>query len=314
MARICTKAQAEITFLQLEKKILHKLERFFPQVDSNRTIRRFLERKFRIITESYKNMPAVPAPAQKTDASEPAAIWVFWWQGYDDAPPLVKKCIDSIRLHAGNHPVILLTQENCKAYAELPEYVWEKLENRQITLTHFSDILRMKLLSAYGGLWCDATMFVSKDIPEDYFKKPFFTIHYPTSTSAITSGKWTGFCQYARQGFLLHQYCLDIFLAYWKTYGKLIDYFFIDYLVAHAYEQIPAIHESIDSIPENNVGVKMLDRLFYEPYNADRYEQVLKDSVFHKLNWKRSYPEKDADGKETNYWHFMRAYLFPKTM
>lgn len=313
MARICTKVQVEITFLQLEKKILHKLERFFPQIDSSCTIRRFLERKFRIITESYKNMPAVPAPAQKTDDSKPAAIWVFWWQGYDDAPPLVKKCIDSIRLHAGNHPVILLTQENCKAYAEFPEYVWEKFENGQITLTHFSDILRMKLLSVYGGLWCDTTIFVSKDIPEDYFKKPFFTIHYPTSTSAITLGKWTGFCQYAQQGFLLHRYCLDIFLTYWKTYGKLIDYFFIDYVVAHAYEHIPAIHESIDSIPKNNVGVKLLDRLFYEPYDANRYEQVLENSVFHKLNWKRNYPEKDADDKETGYGHFMQTYLFPET-
>ncbi len=307
MAHIFTKAQAEIAFLQLKKKLLHKMERFFPQIDSNCTIHRFLERNFKTLTESYKKMPAVPAATQKAEMSRPATIWVFWWQGYDDAPPLVKKCIDSIRLHAGNHSVILLTSENCKSYAELPEYVWEKLENRHITLTHFSDILRMKLLSVYGGLWLDATVFVSNDIPEGCFTKPFFTIHYPTSTSTITSGKWTGFCQYARQGFLLHNYCLDIFLAYWNTYSTLIDYFFIDYVVAHAYEHIPAIHEAIDSVPENNAGVKLLDRLFYEPYNADTYEQVLESAVFHKLNWKRNYPEKGTDGKETCYQHFMQS-------
>lgn len=306
MARIFTKAQVKITCLQLKKKILYKLERFFPRIDSNRTIYRFLERNFTVLTESYKKMPVVSSMAQATDGSESAAIWVFWWQGYDNAPPLVKKCIDSIRLHAGNHPVILLTQENCKQYAELPEYIWEKTESGIISLTHFSDILRMKLLSAHGGMWLDATVFVSEDIPKAYFQQDFFTIKYPSSKSAITKGRWTGFCQAAKQGSLLHRFCLDVFLAYWNTYSKLIDYFFIDYVVAYAYAYIPAVHTTVDAVSENNIGVHELDRLFFLPYSADTYEQAMRSAVFHKLNWKRNYPEKAETDEPTAYRHFMQ--------
>ena len=88
-------------------------------------------------------------------------IWIFWWQGYDTAPLLVKKCIDSIIKNAGNHPVILITKENWKNYADIPDYIIEKVEKGIITLTHFSDILRMSLVSEHGGLWLDATIFVS---------------------------------------------------------------------------------------------------------------------------------------------------------
>ncbi len=38
-------------------------------------------------------------------------IWICWWQGIDQAPSIVKKCVDSIRKHAGNHKVIIITDK-----------------------------------------------------------------------------------------------------------------------------------------------------------------------------------------------------------
>lgn len=305
MESISVKAQAEIALCRLQKKALSLLRRFFRRIDSDRVIHRFCRRHFQSIADIYRDKPFLER--EQTAESECAAIWVFWWQGYDGAPPLVRRCIDSIRLHAGGHPVVLLTRENCRTYATLPEYVFEKVMSGRISLTHLSDILRMSLLATHGGLWLDATIFVSQDIPEVYFQMPLFTVRYPTSPSTITKGRWTGFCQAAKQGCLLHRYCLDVFLAYWRTYNSLIDYFFIDYVIAQAYEQIPSVREAIDSIPENNTGIKLLDRLFFRPYRADEYEQVLCDSVFHKLNRKRAYPEKDGNGMTTHYGHFMRG-------
>lgn len=305
MGRISVKAQAEITFLRLEKKALSLLKRFFHRIDSDRVIHRFCRRHFQSIADIYRDKPFLER--EQTAESECAAIWVFWWQGYDGAPPLVRRCIDSIRLHAGGHPVVLLTRENCQTYAALPEYIFEKVRSGRISLTHFSDILRMSLLAAHGGLWLDATIFVSQNIPEAYFQMPLFTVRYPTSPSTITKGRWTIFSMAAKPGSILFQYCLGVSLAYWKAYSKPVDYFFTDYVIAQAYEQIPSVREAIDSIPENNTGIKLLDRLFFRPYRADEYEQVLRDSVFHKLNRKRAYPEKDGNGMTTHYGHFMRG-------
>ena len=39
---------------------------------------------------------------------------------------------------------------------------------------HFSDLLRCILLSLYGGLWFDASVFLTGDIPSYIFKSDFF--------------------------------------------------------------------------------------------------------------------------------------------
>ena len=49
MGRISVKAQAEITFLRLEKKALSLLKRFFHRIDSDRVIHRFCRRHFQSI-------------------------------------------------------------------------------------------------------------------------------------------------------------------------------------------------------------------------------------------------------------------------
>ncbi|MCF2684365.1 capsular polysaccharide synthesis protein, partial [Faecalicatena contorta] len=34
-----------------------------------------------------------------------APIWIFWWQGEDEAPELVRYCIESVKRNAGTHQV-----------------------------------------------------------------------------------------------------------------------------------------------------------------------------------------------------------------
>lgn len=103
-------------------------------------------------------------------------IWVCWLQGEENAPLLVQRCIKSIKKNCGQHPVIIITNENFKQYVDIPDYVLEKTKSKIITYTTFSDILRMALLKKYGGMWIDATFYLSQKIPEEYFKYSFFTL------------------------------------------------------------------------------------------------------------------------------------------
>lgn len=294
----------KLFFLILKKKILHRLSKFLKFIDENTVMVSFIEKDFSEIIEEYKSRSSEQSSQKDEKKEADGRIWIFWWQGYKNAPEIVKKCISSAEKNAGTHPVILLTKENWQEYAYIPEYITRKVENGAISLTHFSDILRMVLLAEHGGLWLDATIFVSKEIPEYCFELPYFSIHYETSTSKISKGKWTGFCQAGQKKSIIHSFCRDIFFSYWKKYNKLIGYFFIDYVMLAGYNNIPEFKKLVDAIPFNNQGVKELDRHFNDEFSSEIFSSLLENSVFFKLNWKREYKEK-TDGKQTIYSWFM---------
>ena len=295
----------KIFFLIIRKKILNRLSRFFKFINSDKVILNFIRNDFSAVIEKYKNHAEEKIFYEKEKLAENTGnIWIFWWQGYEAAPLLVKKCIGSITKNAKNHPVVLITKENWKNYADIPDYVIEKVKKGIITFTHFSDILRMILISTHGGLWLDATNFVSREIPDYGFELQYFSIHYETSTSKIAKGKWTGFCQSGQKNSLIHSFCRDVFFSYWKKYNKLIDYFFIDYVMLAGYKNIPGFKKLIDELPLNNQGIKELDKHFNDEYSMEYLNNILAQSTFFKLNWKRDY-KKEINGKKTLYGYFL---------
>lgn len=298
----------KIFFLIFIKKILNRLSRYFKSIDANSVIVKFIEKDFKEIIEKYKKNTCSPAVAEIKEIAErsktEAIIWVFWWQGYEAAPVLVKKCIESVRKNAGTHTVILLTKDNWQTYADIPEYIIKKVSEGNISLTHFSDILRMALLADHGGLWLDATIFVSQSIPDYCFTLPYFSIHYKDSSSKITQGRWTGFCQGACRNSIIQCFCRDIFFEYWKKYARLADYFFIDYTMLCGYKNIPAFKQLVDSVPLNNEGIKELDLHFSDTFSKEKYESILENSTFFKLNWKRIY-KTENNGQKTFYSCFL---------
>ena len=91
-------------------------------------------------------------------------IWVCWWQGEEKMPDVVKICYRSIKIMSGKHPVVLITDYNCKDYVKLPQFIWDKYAAGVISRTHLSDILRFYLLKEYGGIWMDITNFITVTI------------------------------------------------------------------------------------------------------------------------------------------------------
>ena len=54
-------------------------------------IDRFLYDENRDIIEEYKNEKHTGP-----DIAKDCPIWILWWQGYDNAPEIVKECIDRL--------------------------------------------------------------------------------------------------------------------------------------------------------------------------------------------------------------------------
>jgi len=109
----------------------------------------------------------------------PRRIWILWFQGIINAPHIVKKCVGSwVKLNPG-WEVIILDNSNVSKYVDLdiPENVIDR-----ISLAHRSDLVRIQLLSKYGGVWADATTLCVKPLDEwidDYSISGFFSFYKP---------------------------------------------------------------------------------------------------------------------------------------
>ena len=252
----------------------------------------------------------VRTPPGVEGESESAPIWSVWWQGEENAPEIVKMCFASIRKHRRQHPFRVITRENYQEYIELPEYIIEKSRSGVIRLTHLSDIVRVCLLSQYGGLWLDSTIFAAGTIPDEIFGSDYYSIKqgFDPKSHAVTQGRWASFCQAARKGSPLCGVALDIQLKYWEKQSSLIDYILIDYAFELAYEELPECRRLLDSIPVNNRGVESLRPLLSSPWNAEAFKKLTADTQFFKLTWKHPF-NKMRFGRETFYGHLTKSLL-----
>ncbi len=86
----------------------------------------------------------------------PKKIWLLWLQGEQQAPPLVRCCLEQWRQKNPGWQVILLDRRNLEQFIQLqlPPSRLSKL-----TSQHQSDLIRLALLEQHGGVWADATTF-----------------------------------------------------------------------------------------------------------------------------------------------------------
>lgn len=156
----------------------------------------YLKTRYKDIIDKYKNDPNLTVPAQNIPADCP--YWVFWYQGEKQMPDIVKACVASLRRHAGKHPVHVLDKDNFTDFVHFSDTIMRKVKDKQMTLIHFSDLLRNRLLTQHGGIWFDSTLYLTGEFCQQAFTLPYFTLKaHPTrlQTFFIGNSCWTGFCQ-----------------------------------------------------------------------------------------------------------------------
>ena len=156
-------------------------------------------------------------------------------------PQLVLRCYESIIHNCNNHDVNLITKNNYADYVDIPDYLVEKLNNGSITITHFSNILRVVLLNKYGGCWIDATIYVSSQIPEEVFTCSVYSRKISESTiydlKNVSQGRWSAYLLAGHKGSVLFKWLQEFLFHYWENHNTLIDYFLIDDAIAIGVEK-----------------------------------------------------------------------------
>lgn len=218
--------------------------------------------------------------------SRECPIWIFWWQGLKNAPLIVQDCIRSIYKYRGKHIVVIIDKYNYKKYTQIPDYIIEKVEHGYITLTQFSDILRIDLLFQNGGIWMDSTLLAVGEFTST-INNSLYTIHHGCNAEYhICRGLWSGFFLASGKNNSVMKLIRDIFFEYWKNERTLITYFLIDCIIAICYEEIPAFKRIINDIPLNNQNVFSLMPILGEVYDSDYWNELTRNTKLFKLSYK----------------------------
>jgi hypothetical protein len=246
------------------------------------------------LIKEYESAPIDFGLTPKKQFETDRIIWQYWAQGYDNVPQVVQDCLKSVDIYAKDFTIIRLTDENLSDYLDVPEFILQKRPS--FSRAFYSDLLRLMLLKVYGGLWLDATVFLSGDIPEDYLNNPFFVFRrdplepnkkYWRNTYAYYYGWTKGFhvnmlssFMYAKKGSLTASDLCNYMLLWWKEKTCLPDYFFLQILfdVYKGKENFPL---QSDTLPH------YLQQSMNDPsFNIMSREDILVKIPIHKLSYK----------------------------
>lgn len=240
---------------------------------------------------SYSLKPKKELDTQKV-------IWQYWGQGMDKdcLPEIVQICFDSVDRNRGDYRVIRLTDTTVSEYIDLPNFVWRKRENSQFTRTLFSDLLRIALLSVYGGVWLDATILLTGGLPDTYGKYDFFM--FQRSEEEKNKKYWEGVYAYyfgwrtdfkvkvlnsiifAQKDSLVISTLKDLLLYFWETQDFIPDYFFFQILFDElitkrlSNKNCPVINDCIPHIIQTKINGK---------YEEVSFGEALKLTNIHKM-------------------------------
>ena len=227
-------------------------------------------------------------------------IFVYWRQGFEKAPDIVKKCLESLKGNAHGHPVVILTGENLHDYITLPAKI-EELHNKGILQeANYSDLVRTNLLIRYGGYWFDATCFLSSKIPDNIEKADFFMFNRDLLegfVSPLECSSW--FIKSNKDNELLVR--LQTFLFHYFEHNSRVVHYFIYHIalsvLVNEDEKCRQIWENKPYICTMNPHALLFH--FSKKFIKPNYEQILKFSFVHKLTYK--FDKNLLKAKETNY-------------
>ena len=154
----------------------------------------------------------------------------------------------------------------------------------------------------------DATMLITKPLPEEIFNRPIFSIKNSPFGYFVSKCRWTGFCMASWNDSILAKNVYNIFCLYWEKENFLIDYFLIDYVIDLLYRSNKEIGDLIEDIPYNNENVHKLAPLLCDTFNEELFRELTKDTFLFKLNW-RKYTTEELNRDSNNYYHYLVKWI-----
>lgn len=215
----------------------------------------------------------------------PKKIWICWLQGIENAPDIVKKCFRSVCDNLSDNEIILIDYNNMKNYVQFPDYIMEKWKNGKISNAHFSDLLRLELLSRYGGIWMDATVLCTgRAIPDFIWNSDLFLYQLLKPGKDGQTHICSSWLICAKRNNKILMAAKYLCYEYWKKHNTLVDYFLLHDIITIVSEFYPEEWKKI--VPYDNSTPHFLLLRLFEQYNEGIWNIIKEQTMFHKLSYK----------------------------
>lgn len=267
-----------------EKEVLlaNNLARF----ESRSYMLDFINKEYKNISSTFQNLNVKIEKYKKK-------IYMYWGQGFEMAPPIVRSCYNKMKMLHGDD-LVELNDNNLENYVNIPDFI---KFNENISMAHKSDIIRMLILTYHGGIWADATCYPSQNLLVHYsenFKDGFFA--FRSNESMISN--WF-LC--SEKGGYISKMILSSLLVYWKCHDKANDYFFFH----HIFESLLLVDREFERSwlrvkrKYRSSSLKMARKLG-DKYDKNNFLNVYESSAVHKLThkYKKKYSEQEF-GKDS---------------
>lgn len=227
-----------------------------------------------------------------------SSVFSYWDPKELGVPSVVELCLESQR-HFFRDRFNLLDPQNLSKFVSAD--VLGVAESRSISLTHFSDLVRLSVLQRHGGMWLDATVLITGSSPEDIDRANEFLFLRPSDPFLVSV--W---CIKAVQDSYIVDLWLQSLLQFWKDHSTLVHYFQMHFifealvildpdfesrfmsLVAHSYLRPHLLQEALRTSSEEsfeslneNVGQSWIHKLSYK---------ILSDRSIERLRLVLSHP------------------------
>lgn len=251
-------------------------------------------------------------------------IWFCWLQGIDNAPEMVKICLESQKRMFGNK-VVVLGADNYREWVELPTYITEKYKRGLIPSALFTDLLRLELLIRYGGMWIDSSVLVDptgqikdnrekitdgseengptlwRPSLEEIWQSELFIFRYIRKGHVVGMSNWL---IRAKAGNPLLMDLRDMLLAYWRDYDCTVEYYIFHLFFGVVVKRYP---EMMVQMPKgNSYHSIMLGDCLAKDFDEAWWKELTTHVCFHKMNYRK---EAQAKADPNSYWNHVVSML-----
>lgn len=207
------------------------------------------------------------------------AVYVYWAQGFDAAPDIVRMCNRRLKEHCSG-TLVELDEPAMQELVRLPA----DIEAREIKPTHRSDLLRLELLARYGGSWLDATCLVTADPTPKLAALRAPTGYFAFAKRRATFASWVMSSVPDHRMVRMQRAALH---TYWRHHDRLTDYF----AMHHIFESLTRLDEEFGRLWDAT-PTRPYNRAFELFWHLDAYrsqedfQKMLAGSFVHKLTYK----------------------------
>jgi hypothetical protein len=221
----------------------------------------------------------------------PKRLWLYWEQGWDKAPELVRTCASSWQAHNPDWDVELLDGETAERLTGMVSFMAGKQAARAAT----ANMVRLSLLTQFGGAWVDATTLCTASLRTwlgPLMQSGFFAFSRPGPDRLLS----TWFLAAEPEHPLVSAW-LDRCLRYWRLMSRPHLYFWVAHIFAGVLREDRALNRLWRLTPQIAAAPSLELQKHWGAASFAATAKTLEALAvpLHKLDWRLPFSPADCE-------------------